>query len=137
METRKVKLKLDLDELPGGFVYPASFLEFVDVYPRAEEQFEPWGLTSDAKLNQPYSEMFGKPLVKFAQAWHEDMIACFVVDDLPEPSVIVINPWAQRVIEGKAEQYCMLLRQFPNFTTWFDWMRDSELVRDRAEDRAA
>lgn len=136
MEIRKVRLKLEPDELPAGFTYPPSFLEFVQVFPDVKEQFDPWGLIADVESNQLWSEAFGQPLVQFAQAWHEDMLACFVVDGSDDSPVVVINPWQQRMVDGKSERYCQLLEQFPNFTAWFDWMRDSELVRDHAKDRA-
>jgi len=136
MIIREVRLKLDPGELPSGFAYPVSFLEFVDIFPRVKEWYEPWGIIADVEANNMWSESFGRPLIQFAQAWHEDMLACFVVDGSSDPSVVVINPWQQRMVDGKAERYCMLREQFPNFTAWFDWMRDSELVRDRAADRA-
>ncbi|MDT0140817.1 hypothetical protein [Acidovorax sp. PRC11] len=136
MIIREVRLKLDPGELPSGFAYPVSFLEFVDIFPRVKEWYEPWGIIADVEANNMWSESFGRPLIQFAQAWHEDMLACFVVDGSSDPSVVVINPWQQRMVDGKAERYCMLMEQFPNFTAWFDWMRDSELVRDRAADRA-
>lgn len=136
MQIREVRLKLIEDELPKGFTYPSSFLELVEVFPDVKQQFEPWGLIADVESNRLWSEASGQPLVQFAQAWHEDMIACFLVDGSEDPPVVVINPWRQRMVDGKVEQYCTLLKQFRNFTDWFEWMRDSDLVRDRAADFA-
>lgn len=136
MHIRELKLKLEPHELPEGFTYPRSFLQFLQDFPEAREQFDPWGLVADVESNQLWSEASGRPLLQFAQAWHEDLLACFVVDGSADPAVVVINPWQQRMVNGKAEQYCMLVEQFPNFEEWLKWMRDSELVRDHAAARA-
>jgi hypothetical protein len=135
MKFKKVKLKLEPSELPPGFAYPAKFIEFAHAFPEMEDAFEPWGLTADADSNNRYSEQFGQPLVKFAQAWHEDMLACFVVSSVGEPAVVVINPWAQEVVASKTEQVGAVIEKFPSFDAWLEWMRNSDLVQQYAEQR--
>lgn len=135
MEIKTVKLRLNLDELPVGFNYPASFDAYVSGYPAIEDELEPWGITADTESNLLYSKEYGRPLCKFAQAWLEDMIACFVVGTGSDPRVVVLNPWADKEVDGEWMKVMHVLEELPNFEAWLEWARNSELVKMYAEDK--
>ena len=135
MEIKPVKLKLNSQELPFSFNYPASFDAYVSGHPAIEDELEPWGITADPESNLLYSEQYGRPLVKFAQAWLEDMIACFVVGTGSDPRVVVLNPWADKEVDGEWTKAMQVLEELPNFEAWLEWARNSELVKLYAEDK--
>ena len=129
-----IVLALSSDELPQNFKYPKSFEALLQQLP-PKEALEPWGITASTEANTLYSEQFQVPLVQFAQAWHEDMVACFVADSGLDPKVLVINPWAQACENGEWKEVGAIIEQFPNFEAWLAWLRDSDLVRLHAEHR--
>lgn len=135
MKFEPVKPKLEFAELPAGFSYPMSFDAYLEAHPKFEAELDPWGATTDTESNQRYSEQYGLPLVKFAQAWHEDMIACFVIGTGDDPKVMVLNPWAQTLVDDEWRETGQVLEELANFDAWLEWARRSELVRDYAEHR--
>ena len=135
MPTREIRAKLEPDDLPPGFSYPASFEAFVATNPDAEAELEPWGLVADPEADRRYGPEYGHPLVKFAQAWLEDMIACFVVGADPEPRVVVLNPWADKLVDGEWKKVCQVVEEFPSFSAWLEWARSSDLVKGYADAR--
>jgi hypothetical protein len=135
MRYEPVKSRLKPDELPAGFNYPASFDAYLSPYSKFEANLEPWGATVDAESDARYSELYGARLVQFAQAWLEDMIACFVVGTGDDPRVVVLNPWADKLVDGEWKKTMQILEEFPNFDAWLEWAGNSELVRLHAENR--
>ena len=79
MQIQKIKEKLESIELPDGFCYPESFNQFLATTADLQGFLEPWGFAADADSDLRYGSQCGHRLVQFAQAWHEDMIACFLV----------------------------------------------------------
>jgi hypothetical protein len=127
---------LSPDNLPVGFAYPESFMHYVDLHPMIERKLDPWGIEADSESNARYSDRCGLPLVQFAQAYQEDMIACFVVGAGDDPKVVVLNPWAQTLINDEWQETCQVLEELPNFEAWLEWARNSQLVKNHAEARA-
>lgn len=108
------------DVLPPGFAYPASYKQFVEAYPKKMGLPHSWGYTSDlAAGSLGYSKLFGRPLVLFAQAFGEDMVACF--DGVPDsdPRVVVLNPW------GQPKPY--IVAELPSFAAWLTWVAEDEI----------
>ncbi|GAA4017509.1 hypothetical protein [Actimicrobium antarcticum] len=138
MEYVPVQLKLKDHEIPDKFTYPESFDKYLLTYkvndPFEFKDLDPWGITADAEYNCRLSEKFNLPLVQFAQAWLEDMIACFVVGTGSDPKVLVLNPWALKPVgENKWEEYIQVLEELENFDAWLAWARASDLVLEYAE----
>lgn len=124
-------------QLPEGFACPPSFAKYWEANPGFAIEFEPWHFeVGDEGFNRWCSERYGRSVVMFAKADLEDTIACFVVDTSDDPKVVVLNPWAQVVVEGKTEEVCRVQEELPNFDAWLQWVRDSELVRTNAQVRA-
>lgn len=135
MRFEPIRLKLKPEELPKNFAYPESFDAYLRHSASPEDDLEPWGITADPEANARYSEQYGMPLVKFAQAWHEDMIACFVAGTGNEPRVRILNPWAQKLLDGEWRMTGQVLEELPSFEAWLEWVRNSELVKHYAYDR--
>lgn len=134
MKYEPIKLMLEQQELPAGFAYPQSFMAFLQRLPPKDE-LEPWGITASLEADTMYSEQFHIPLVQFAQAWHEDMVACFFLRNENELGVLVLNPWAQTCEDGEWKETGEILEDLLNFEAWLDWVRNSELVKMYAEHR--
>lgn len=134
MKTEKIRAKLDREELPDNFTYPASFDTYLE-HRAFENELEPWGITANVESDAMYSDEYGRPLVKFAQAWGEDMIASFLADTGKDPRVVVFNPWADTFADGGWNQTMHVLEVLPNFSAWLAWSRNSEVVRQYAEVR--
>lgn len=128
------KEKHSAEELPEGFAYPSSF-EACQAG-TGDSDLEPWGFTADADADERYGRRLEMKIVMFAQAFHEDMIACFVVENRTDPKVLVLNPWADELIGDTWQPVCKILEEFPNFSDWLEWARNSDLVKMYAEVRA-
>jgi hypothetical protein len=103
------------DALPPGFTYPLSYRQFVEAHPKKMKLPNSWGYTSDvAGGSLRYSKLFNRPLVLFAQAFGEDMVACFDAVPGPDPRVVVLNPW------GEPEPFT--IAELPNFAAWLAWV---------------
>ena len=127
MRKNSVILRLPRQHMPDGFNYPVEFDEFVTQL-TDENEIKPWGLTASHEFNVELSEMFQMNLIQFAQAWLEDMVACFLVGSGIDPKVLVVNPWNE--INGNAESpEGVILEELPNFSAWLIWVRNSELVQ--------
>ncbi|MBK4738444.1 hypothetical protein [Noviherbaspirillum pedocola] len=135
MKIEQIRSKLEHQELPDNFIYPTSFDAYLLAHPTAGNELEPWGITADPESNARCSAQYGLPLVKFAQAWHEDMIACFIAGTGDNPKVVVLNPWAQTLVDNEWRETGQVLEELPNFDAWLEWARNSELVALYAEDR--
>lgn len=56
----------------------------------------PWAFLPDPERSAKYcSEAIGRPVLPFAQAVEQDMMACFLPEPPGEPAVVVINPWSE------------------------------------------
>jgi hypothetical protein len=79
---------------------------------RAIEGLRPWAFDHDPERAIGFcSEAAGRPVLPFAQAVGEDMMACFTTEPATSPRVIVINPWA----EDKGH---VVLAELPDFHSW-------------------
>jgi hypothetical protein len=102
--------------LPSGFRYPGDYLQFVVQNPKIMAELGAWGYTSDiADWSHECSVALGRAVVLFAQAYGDDMIACFEHLSGEEPKVLIINPWGEQNMSHK------VLREFSNFTEWHAW----------------
>ena len=127
-----VLLSLPADELPENFSYPPRFLEFICRDPM-DEIPPPWGITASTEANSLWSEQFHQPLVQFAQAWHEDMVACFCIAKDHEPSVVVLDPWAKSCVNGIWSETGEVIAELPDFAAWLEWTRNCDLVDQHTE----
>lgn len=132
MKNEPIKPKLSPAELPEGFAYPTSFENYLQ-HQEASSNIAPWAITADSEANIWHSEQFCLPLVQFAQAWHEDMTACFVVDKSKEYSVIVTNPWGVTLVDDEWKETGAVIQKLPNFDSWLTWVKHSDLVKLYAE----
>lgn len=104
--------------LPVGFKYPASYREYVQRHP-VMEGLGSWGYPCDlVESSATDSEAFGRPLVEFAQAFGDDMVACFEGMPGSNSRVLVLNPWAPYVIT-----------ELENFEAWLTWARQDAIER--------
>lgn len=127
---------LKQEQLPPGFKYPRSFINHLAEHPRMSIELQPWHAEPGAAIFDPsISEQLGKPVVMFAKADFEDMVACFVVGTGDEPSVVVVNPWHQELVDGQWRQVCLLIEELPSFTAWVEWALNSPEVKHEAESR--
>jgi hypothetical protein len=78
------------------------------------------------------SKAAGRPVLPFAQAVDEDMMACFKTDPSGSPGVLVINPWS----EGWGP---VVLADLPDFDAWLVYAKqisDEFHARAQAEGEA-
>lgn len=103
-------------EIPGGFIYPQSYFDFIKLNPPlsvAMTGMPPWIFAGDCVWAKNESkELFGVQLVPFAQAEGMDMIAYFEVANQLEPKVWVADPW-----ELKPE-----FRVYKIFNSFGEWL---------------
>jgi hypothetical protein len=130
---RKAEQFVPREHLPVGFEYPSSYKDFVRQHPVQMENLGSWGYPCDlADMSTKYSKQptanynkeINAPLVVFAQAFGEDMIAAFEGVPSPNPRVLVLNPWV-----GKDPYMTALIEEFENFDAWHEWARVEEIAR--------
>lgn len=74
----------------------------------------PWIFLPDPARSSLYcTEAFGAPLLAFAQAVGEDLVASFL-PDAATPAIIVLNPWA-------TTKRLMRRAELPSFDTWVSY----------------
>ncbi len=113
-EVHEAEICIPADEIPKGFSYPKSYIQYIENNGTKMCNLKPWGLTCNiAESSVEYSKIYNRPLVVFAQAFHEDMIACFEGIASSEPRVIIIDPWRA---EGPD-----VVDELPNFEAWLGW----------------
>jgi hypothetical protein len=82
---------------------------------RAISGLSPWFFPADpARAIEFCSEAAGRPVLPFAQAVEEDMMACFVPKPFGEPAVVVINPWSE-------DKTSVVQARLPNYDAWLDY----------------
>jgi hypothetical protein len=124
------------EEQPPGFEYPRSFMAHLAQHPRMSVELRPWHAEpGDGGFDRRLSERLGRPVVMFAKADFEDMVACFVVGTGEESKVVVVNPWLEKLIDGQWQQTCKVLHELSNFEQWVQWALNSPEVRHQAEGR--
>jgi hypothetical protein len=75
----------------------------------------PWAFDHDPESAIQFcSEALGRPILPFAQAVGQDMMACFLPEPLVNPAVVVINPWS----EDKAT---VLKAELADYDAWLDY----------------
>ncbi len=108
------------EKLPDGFDYPRSFHDYVSKNGAKLTGLPPWGFAHDvAKWSAECSAEFNRPLVLFAQAYHEDMVAGFEGLSGNDPRVIVLNPW------GEPKPY--VIAELDDFDAWLEWARQESI----------
>jgi len=86
-----------------------------------------WFLPTPGKSAEYCSKVAGRPVLPFAQAIEEDMMACFKAEPAQIPGVLVINPWS----EGFGP---VVLADLPDFEAWLVFAKQiSEEVRAREQ----
>lgn len=111
-----------LEQLPKGFEYPISYREYFKRCPREMEGLRSWGYSSElAASSARLSEDFGRPFAKFAQAYGEDMVACFEGTPGLDHRVFVLDPWSWK------KPY--VVAEFENFEAWLAWARQEAMDR--------
>jgi hypothetical protein len=95
------------------------------------EGLDPWAFLPTPERSNAYcSEAAGRPVLPFAQAVGEDMMACFEMRPGHAPTVIVINPWA----ENKAD---VILAELADFDAWLIYAKKvSQAVQAREPEEA-
>jgi hypothetical protein len=107
-------------QLPAGFDYPEAFRDYVSKNGVKLTGIPPWGFAHDvANWSAECSATLDRPIVLFAQAYQEDMVAGF--EGLPgnNPRVIVLNPW------GEPRPYA--IAELDNFDAWLKWARQESI----------
>ena len=100
-----------------GSVCPAHYTTMLMQTPanRVIENLSPWIFLPDPERSAKYcSEALGRPVLPFAQAVEQDLIACFVPAPSVSPAVVVINPWS----ENKA---MVLKKELADYETWLGY----------------
>lgn len=104
-----------LNEL--GAVRPEKYVAMLAETPvhRSIRGLNPWFFPADPKRAASFcSEAAGRPVLPFAQAVGEDMMACFVPEPSGEPEVLVIDPW----IKDKAK---VVQARLSNYDAWLNY----------------
>jgi hypothetical protein len=97
-----------------GSVCPARYAQMLSGTPTngVIENLSPWAFLPDPERSSRYTtEALGYPVLPFAQAVEEDLVACFVSEPSTNPEVIVINPWSD-------EKAAMLKAELRDFEAW-------------------
>jgi hypothetical protein len=72
----------------------------------------PWAFDPDPERAASFcSSALGRPVLPFAQAVGENMMACFEVGTSAAASVVVIDPWVKN-------QANVVLAELPDFDAW-------------------
>jgi len=117
-------------DLPDGFSYPPSFLEYVLLHDGFPADLSPWTIEPTwADVEERIRKHRGAPVVIFAFAQLEDIVACFLVDGISNDRVLVVNPFLHREENGVWHQdKCVTLAELENFLAWLAWTRDNGFV---------
>lgn len=116
-----------------GVPCPDRYIEMLRCTPihKTIKGLRPWYFDHDpASAVQSCSEAAGYPVLPFAQAVEEDMMACFVPKPFGEPAVIVINPWSE-------DKTSIVQAQLPNYDAWLNYATEVARrvqARETAED---
>jgi hypothetical protein len=114
-----------------GGIPPVRYVEMLRKTPidRAIEGLRPWYFDHDPESAVQFcSEVVGRPVLPFAQAVEQDMMACFINERSENPAVIVINPWS----EDKA---AVIRAKLPDYDAWLNYA--TEISRQVQADEAA
>jgi hypothetical protein len=93
---------------------PGKYEQLLNATPtnKTIEALRPWAFDHDPERAIGFcSEAAGRPVLPFAQAVGEDMMACFKNEPSATPGVLVINPWAE-------DKTRVLLAELPDFGAW-------------------
>lgn len=97
-----------------GSVCPQKYIAMLEQTPENKciANLRPWAFDHDpATAAQFCSEAVGRPVLPFALAIEQDMMACFVAEPGGDPAVVVINPWS----EDKA---AVVKAELPDYDAW-------------------
>ena len=115
-----------------GSGVPPKYVELLAGTPleRTIPGISPWAFDKEPETAIEFcSRAVGRPVLPFAQAVGEDLMACFETVPMDDPAVLVINPWAQddgEWVKGEVE-----IARFPNFAARLGYERISESVSKR------
>lgn len=112
-----------------GSICPARYVTMLAQTPinRVIENLSPWTFLPDPERSAKYcADALGSPVLPFAQAVEQDLIACFVPVLSVSPAVVVINPWS----EDKA---AVLKAELADYDAWLNYAAEvSRQVQARA-----
>lgn len=121
-----------------GSTCPAKYEAMLKATPvhHAIEGLIPWFFLSNPERSSEYcSKALGRPVLPFAQAVEQDMMACFETTPSENPAVVVINPWAQG--EGEWVNGEVEIERLPNFDAWLVFAeRIAQLVAQREREES-
>lgn len=121
-----------LEEL--GLPCPQKYRDLLARTPAIKliDGLDPWFFPPNPENSVAYcSEAIGRPVLPFAQAVEEDMMACFLVEPSTNLKVIVINPWAEKKED-------VALAELSNFDAWLTYAEQvSHAVRRREEEESS
>jgi hypothetical protein len=104
-----------LNELGGSC--PEQYITMLRQTPENKtiSNLRPWAFDHDPESAIQFcSEALGRPVLPFAQAIGQDMMACFLPEPSANPAVVVINPWS----EDKAK---VLKAELADYNAWMDY----------------
>jgi hypothetical protein len=100
-----------------GSVCPEKYTAMLEQTPenRCIANLRPWAFDQDpATAEQFCSEAAGRPVLPFALAIEQDMMACFLTESSAKPTVIVINPWSE-------DKTTVVQAQLPDYDAWLKY----------------
>ena len=100
-----------------GIKCPQKYITMLRQTPRNRTitNLKPWAFDHDPESAVQFcSEALGRPILPFAQAVGQDMMACFLPQPLANPAVVVINPWS----ENKAT---VLKAELADYDAWLNY----------------
>jgi hypothetical protein len=116
-----------------GIPCPEKYMAMLNAVPANEgiPGLYPWWFLPNPEATAQYaSAIAGRPVLPFAQAIGQDLIACFLTDSTSEPSVIVLNPWSE---VGAARTRAILA----NYEGWLTYAKEtSERFIEREKEDA-
>lgn len=121
-----------------GSTAPPKYAQMLEQTPvhHAIKDLDPWFFLTDSQKSVDYcSKALGRPVLPFAQAVEQDMMACFETEPSTSPAVVIINPWAQD--EGEWIKKAVEIERLPDFDAWLTYAEQvSREVRAREQEEA-
>lgn len=100
-----------------GIMCPKKYRTMLKQTPenRTISNLRPWAFDHDPESAIQFcSEALGRPILPFAQAIGQDMMACFLPEPVGNPRVVVINPWSE-------DKTTVLKTTLADFDAWLNY----------------
>lgn len=100
-----------------GVKCPQKYLTMLRQAPRNRtiSNLRPWAFDHDPESAVQFcSEALGRPILPFAQAVGQDMMACFLAQPSNNPAVVVINPWSE-------DKTTVLKAELVDYDAWLNY----------------